>query len=46
VKALIEALKIDLKNENKKTGPVNDKLTKNIDKTREIKKALAKICHD
>jgi hypothetical protein len=46
VKALIEILKIDPKNENKETGPANDKFIKDIDKAREIGKALAKICHD
>jgi hypothetical protein len=46
VKALMKALKIDPKNESKKIGPANDKLTENIDKTREIRKTLAKIYHD
>jgi hypothetical protein len=46
VKILIKVLKIDLKDESKKAGPANDKLTKNIDKAREIGKALAKICYD
>jgi hypothetical protein len=46
VKALIKALKIDPKNENKKTEPANDKLIKDIDKAREIGKALIKIYYD
>jgi hypothetical protein len=46
VKILIKILKIDPKDENKETGPVNDKFTKNIDKAREIGKALVKIYHD
>jgi len=46
VKVLIKILKIDPKNENKKTGPANDKPIKNIDKAREIGKILAKIYHD
>ena len=46
MKALIETLKINPKNEIKKTEPANDKFTEDIDKAREIKKALAKIYHD
>ena len=46
VKALIEILKINPKNEIKETESANDKPTKNIDKAREIRKALAKIYHD
>jgi hypothetical protein len=46
VKALIETLKIDPKNESKKAGPANDKPIENIDKAREIRKALIKIYHD
>jgi hypothetical protein len=46
VKVLIKTLKIDPKDESKEAGPANDKPTKNIDKAREIRKALAKICHD
>jgi hypothetical protein len=46
VKVLIKTLKIDPKDESKKAEPANDKLTENIDKAREIGKALAKIYHD
>jgi hypothetical protein len=46
VKVLMKTLKIDPKDESKKAGPVNDKPTKNIDKAREIRKTLAKVCHD
>jgi hypothetical protein len=46
VKVLIEILKIDPKNESKEAGPANDKFTENIDKAREIRKVLAKVCHD
>jgi hypothetical protein len=46
VKILMEILKIDSKDENKKAGPANDKSIKNIDKARKIGKALAKICYD
>jgi hypothetical protein len=42
----METLKIDPKNESKKAGPANDKSTKNIDKTRRIRKALIKIYYD
>jgi hypothetical protein len=46
VKILIKVLKIDSKNESKETEPANDKFIKNIDKAREIEKALAKVCYD
>jgi hypothetical protein len=46
VKALIKILKINLKDENKKAEPANDKPIKNIDKAREIGKVLAKIYYD
>jgi hypothetical protein len=46
VKVLIKILKIDLKDESKKTGPVNDKFIENIDKAREIGKALVKVYYD
>jgi hypothetical protein len=46
VKALMEALKIDPKDESKEAGPANDKPTEDIDKARGIGKALAKVCHD
>jgi hypothetical protein len=46
VKILIEILKIDPKNESKEAEPANNKFIKNIDKAREIGKALAKVCHD
>jgi hypothetical protein len=46
VKILIEILKINPKNENKKAGPANDKFIKNIDKAREIGKALVKVYYD
>jgi hypothetical protein len=46
VKALIEILKIDPKDESKKTGPANDKFIKDIDKAREIEKALIKVYYD
>jgi hypothetical protein len=46
VKVLMETLKINSKDENKEIGPANDKSIKNIDKAREIGKALIKICYD
>jgi hypothetical protein len=46
VKTLIKVLKIDPKDEIKKTKPANDKSTKNIDKARKIEKALIKIYYD
>jgi hypothetical protein len=41
VKALIEILKINPKDEIKETGPANDKSIKNIDKAREIGKSFS-----
>ena len=42
----MKTLKIDSKNEIKETGPANDKFTKNIDKAREIRKAIVKVYYD
>jgi hypothetical protein len=46
VKALIKVLKIDPKDESKKTKPTNNKSIKDIDKARGIRKALTKIYYD
>jgi hypothetical protein len=46
VKALMEVLKIDPKDESKEAGPANDKSIEDIDKARGIGKALAKVCYD
>jgi hypothetical protein len=46
VKVLIKILKINPKNEINKAESANDKSTENIDKAREIGKALAKVYYD